>query len=372
MRILVLAADFPPSVGGIQTMLPELLRRLPDEVIVLAPGPEAATPGAPFRVMRVTSRPRLGLLGLARMLVAAFRVCRGGRPDLVVCGHVVTGPIGLLLKLLVRRPYVVLTYAWEVRRKRWTRLLGRVLRGAAAVVAISLFTRDEVRRFGVATERIDVIWPGVDPERFCPANGVAAPPAAAPPTLLTVARLDERNKGHDSVIRALPLILAKIPRARYLVVGDGRLRDYLEVLAADVGVAEAVVFAGAVSADALPGLYRECDVFILASRDAWAGGGSEGFGIVCLEAAATAKPVIAGRSGGLPEAIEDGVTGVLVDGEDFLALADAAVRLLTDSALAGRLGQAGRERILRQLTWDHARDRLRAVFTRVVAEHDRG
>jgi len=372
MKILFLAADFPPAVGGIQTMLIELLRRLPDEIVVLAPGPSLEDGGERFRVIRVTRTPRLGFLGLARMLVAALRVCAAGRPDLVVCGHVITGPVGLFLKWVFRRPYVVLTYAWEVRRKRWSRLLGRVLHAAAAVVAISRFTREAVRRFGVPDDRIHVIWPGVDPERFSPSNGTGALRAPRPPTLLTVARLDERHKGHDSVIRALPLIRAKVPEVRYVVAGEGRLRDYLEILAADTGVSATVVFAGGVPASALSGLYRECDVFVLASRDAWAGGGSEGFGIVCLEAAAAAKPVIAGRSGGLPEAVEDGVSGLVVDGEDLIALADAAVRLLTDPAFAGRLGEAGRQRVLRQLTWDHARDRLRTLFTQVVDEHDRG
>lgn len=369
MRILLLAADFPPSVGGIQTMLLEIFRRLPDEVTVLAPaeaGAAEADRAQPFSVVRAGTRPRLGVAGLVRMLLRAMWECCARPPDLVVCGHVVTAPIGLLVKRLFRRPYVVFTYAWEVQRKRWSRVIGRVLRGADAVVAISAFTRDAVKRFGVAPDRIHIISPGVDPVRFSPTDGVEVRQRPWRPTLLTVARLNERYKGHDSVIRALPLILAKVPEARYVVAGQGRLQDYLEALARNVGVAEAVVFVGAVPDSDLPRLYRECDVFVLASRNSRTGGGGEGFGIVCLEAAATEKPVVAGRSGALPDTVQDGATGLLVHGDDPLELAEAVVKLLTDSAFAGRLGRAGRRRVLQEMTWEHARDKVQHLFASVA------
>lgn len=365
MRILLLAADFPPAVGGIQTLLLEIFRRLGDEITALAPGRDdvSAAGRLPFTVVRVTRASRLGALGMLRMLALAVTRSLFRPPDLVVCGHVLTGPIGLAMKWLFRRPYVVLTYAYEVQRKRWARLVGFVLRHADAVVAISAYTREAVERFGVAPARIRVISPGVDASRFTPG---AAGNGARRPTLLTVARLNERYKGHDSVIRALPLIQAKVPDVRYVVAGEGRLRDYLETLARNLGVVDAVIFTGAVADAELPGLYRDCDVFVLASRESRSGGGAEGFGIVCLEASATGKPVIAGRSGGLPDAVQDGVGGLLVDPEDLFDLTEAAVKLLTDRDFAGRLGRDGRRWITERMTWDHVGARCQDLFADVA------
>lgn len=367
MRIMLLAADFPPSIGGIQTLLLEIFRRLPDEVVALAPGRDAPDPPArpPFQVVRVTPGTRLGLLGTLLMLVRALAYAVRRPPDLVVCGHVLTGPIGLVMQALFRCPYVVYTYAYEVRRKRWARLVSLVLRRADAVIAISVYTREAVERFGVPSSKIRVITPGVDATRFTPANGRA--PAPRRPTLLTVARLNERYKGHDTVIRVLPLIRAKVPDVRYVVAGDGRLRDYLETLARNIGVSDAVVFAGSVADDALPDLYRTCDVFVLASRESRTGGGAEGFGIVCLEASASGKPVIAGRSGGLPDAVHEGVSGLLVDSEDLFELTDAVVQVLTDRTVAAALGESGRQWIVEGMTWDHVAVRCRALFAEVVA-----
>lgn len=365
MKLLLLAADFPPSVGGIQTMLLEIFRRLPDKVVALAPGRDDANHAErpPFRVIRVTSATRLGLLGSLRMLVSALAQAVRHRPDVIVCGHVLTGPIGLVVKWVFRRPYVVFTYAYEVQRKHWARLVGLVLRRADAVVAISAYTREAVERFGVPSSRIHVISPGVDAGRFSPGPGGNG---ARRPTLLTVARLNERYKGHDSVIRALPLIRAKAPDVRYVVAGDGRLRDYLETLARNLGVDDAVTFTGAVPDEALPDLYRQCDVFVLASRESRSGGGAEGFGIVCLEASATGKPVIAGRSGGLPDAVQDGVSGLLVDTEDLFELTDAVVRVLGDRELASELGRGGRRWIVERMTWDHVAARCRDLFVDVA------
>src|SRR5439155_19430897 len=117
--------------------------------------------------------------------------------------------------------------------------------------------------------------------------------------ILSVGRLTEPYKGHDTVIRALPLVKAKCPDVRYVVAGDGPLRDYLGRVARSVGVADDVEFLGEIPDDALPDTYRSCDVLVQLSRESRALGDAEGFGIVCLEAAACGKPVVAGRSGGL-------------------------------------------------------------------------
>jgi phosphatidylinositol alpha-1,6-mannosyltransferase len=173
-------------------------------------------------------------------------------------------------------------------------------------------------------------------------------------------------KGHDTTIRALPLVRAKVPGARYLIAGDGPLRAYLGRVAASVGVTDAVHFLGDVADDALPDLYRSADLLVTLSRESPSVGGAEGFGIVCLEAAACGIPVVAGRSGGLPDAVADGVTGLLVDPHDSGAAAEAIVRVLADAALAHRLGAAGRARVLERFTWDKMANDARRVFGEAV------
>jgi phosphatidylinositol alpha-1,6-mannosyltransferase len=159
------------------------------------------------------------------------------------------------------------------------------------------------------------------------------------------------------VIRALPAVLKQVPDAAYLLVGDGPDRRRLEQLARKHGVADAVVFAGEVPNQELPDYYNLCDAFVMLSRDrCLKTGGSlgEGFGIVFLEAAACGKPAVGGRSGGIPEAVSDGVSGLLADPLDVPAVAQTITQLLQDPDLAHRLGEQGRKRVMEQFTWQRS------------------
>ncbi|NLB96282.1 MAG: glycosyltransferase, partial [Armatimonadetes bacterium] len=187
------------------------------------------------------------------------------------------------------------------------------------------------------------------------------------PVLVTVSRLLER-KGHDVVLRALPRIAAAVPEVAYLVAGTGPREPVLRRLAGELGVAERVVFAGRVPDEELADYYGAADVFIHPNREL-PNGDVEGFGIVFLEANAAGKPVIGGNSGGTPDAVVDGVTGFLIDPNDVDAVADAAIRLLTDRDLARKLGEQGRERARTEFTWERAVERLRALNRKVVAEY---
>jgi phosphatidylinositol alpha-1,6-mannosyltransferase len=392
VRVLLLTWDFPPARGGIQTWMLELARRLPDaRVHVLAPaqrGDREFDRTSGVQVSRLASA-RLGLWAwLAVLCLRTLWYCLVDRPDLVVCGHVVTAPAGLLARRLLGIRYAVFTYGYEVRRRRWKRLLGLLLRGASALAACSRFTRDAVLALGVPPERVHVVYPGVDAVRFAPSTngGSSTSPLSPPsphmwrggqgvrpgagerPTLVSVARLAELYKGHDTLIRVLPLVRARVPGTRLRVAGDGPLREYLHRIAKSVGVDDAVEFLGEVADDSLPELYRTSDAFVLMSRESPSKGGAEGFGIVCLEAAACEKPVVAGRSGGLVDAVDDGVTGILVDPEDPAAVAEALIAVLSDSALAERMGQAGRERVLARFTWDKVIGDARRVFDEAVGD----
>ena len=196
--------------------------------------------------------------------------------------------------------------------------------------------------------KMQLIYPAVDPERFKPLD--AAMVRSGRRVILSVSRLVER-KGQDQVIRALPSVLVKVPQAEYWIVGEGPMRPSLERLAQELGLEEKVQFLGVLNSEQLVPMYNQCDVFAMPSKECQDSGHVEGFGIVFLEANACGKPVIGGRSGGMPEAIEEGKSGLLVDPENSRELADALTRLLTDSTLAAELGAYGRQRVLTQLNW---------------------
>ena len=183
----------------------------------------------------------------------------------------------------------------------------------------------------------------------------------------TVGNLVAR-KGHDMVIRALPRVRQTVPDVTYLIIGDGPYRGQLEALAGALGVRDRVIFAGGIPNEELPPIYALSDLFVMPSRDQSEECDVEGFGVVFLEANACAKPVVGGRSGGICEAISDGVTGLLVDPNDPEDIANALVRLLTNSDLATRLGKRGRLRVVRDFSWERVGDQVLGILDSVFQE----
>ena len=342
----------------------ELARGIPDaSVRVLAPavrGDRAFDASSGCRTTRLRGA-RLGVITwLAELCVWTLWECLVRRPDLIVCGHYVSAPAAFITHRLLRIPYVVFAYGHEVRRKRVRRVQRVLLQNCRMVVACSRFTRSAVLDIGVSPNRARVLYPGVDARTFAPRpEGTRS---TRQRTLLTVSRLTDLYKGHDTLIRALPYITAKHPDVRYVIAGDGPLRGYLEHLSKAVGVSRNVEFPGEVSDEVLLDLYRTCDVFVLLSRESPTDGGAEGFGIVFLEAAACCKPAIAGNSGGISDAVEHGRTGILVDPENVLAVASAIMSLLDDPEKASQLGQAGRQMVLERFTWEHVMQDARSLF----------
>jgi phosphatidylinositol alpha-1,6-mannosyltransferase len=246
----------------------------------------------------------------------------------------------------------------------------RVFHSAGALLANSRNTASMMAAMGAPESRIRVVHPGVDPERYHPgAAGAAALRARLAPSdevlLLTVGRF-QRRKGHDTALRALARIDRGAVPVRYAIVGDGDERGSLQRLAHDLGITGRVTFEGVVPAAALPSYYAAADIFIHPNRVE--NGDLEGFGIVFLEAAAAGLAVIAGRSGGVPEAVVDGVTGVLISGTDVDELVTAIVALGREPDQRRTMGAAGRERVMREFTWDRAAEKVRAVHEQVAAE----
>ncbi|MCB8983666.1 MAG: glycosyltransferase family 4 protein [Ardenticatenaceae bacterium] len=310
---------------------------------------------APFPIDRVPPGRKRGATSLD-FLRRFGRIVRQWQPDIALSGVAYpTAILARLIHLIYRLPYVVYAHSEDVTigrpLARWG--LGWALRGATAVLTVSQFTVNELRKLGVPPERIHLVSPGIDVQPFTEAHPHAAWPGKW--VLLTVARLVAR-KGQDTVIRALPQVLKSVPNAHYVIVGGGPDEAYLRQLAAELGVAGHVTFAGHVADAELPAYYARCDAFAMLTRQG--AGEVEGFGITFLEAGAAGKPVIGGQAGGVADAVANGVTGLLVDPLDGRAVAEAITRLARDPALAQRMGAAGRARVLENYTT--------AVFARKV------
>jgi phosphatidylinositol alpha-1,6-mannosyltransferase len=181
------------------------------------------------------------------------------------------------------------------------------------------------------------------------------------PVVCCVSRLVAR-KGQDMLIRALPRLATAVPDVRLLIVGSGPYDGTLRSLARASGVADRVTFAGAVPYAELPAYFRAGDVFAMPCRSRLGGLDIEALGAVFLQGAAVGRPVVAGRSGGAPEAVQDGTTGVVVDPESPSAIADVLAALLTDRDRAGRMGEAGAAWVHREWTWDAMARRLQGLI----------
>ena len=375
MRLLLVTRNFPPLTGGSCVVYHYLCRCLGGEAQVLAGSldrnlEERWDAGQPYRVYRMAAmnpseparrRDRLSKLVRGsrayfwkRSLVAAATVIaiRRGRAEAVCIGSFQE----YWLAAFVRRagiPVVFYTHAEELTSPDESRFVGtghfEALRKAEGVVAVSRFTRDKLVELGVREDRIELIPNGIDLQAFTPGEKDAGLlkeyGLSGKRILLTVGRLTER-KGHSTVLRALPRILESFPDVVYVAAGPGRfLREIgLPALAKELGVEEHVRFVGTVEAARLCDLYRACEIFVMPNYTL-PNGETEGFGLVFLEAAACGKPVIGGRDGGVPDAVIDGETGLLINGASVEEFAEAAMRLLGDRELAARMGARGLERV---------------------------
>ena len=363
MRILLPTPDYPPITGGIQLLLERLVRHSRFSYEVITP----RTPGKALRFARsadVTRTPRLADHRATVAILNAVTVRRAAalRPDAVLSGHVVAGPGALAVQALFGTPAIQYLYSSELSgRPQLSRL---VARRARALVAISSHTRLQALTIGAPAAKVHTILPGVDPKLGSRSRTV--PREAGPPTVVTVARLEDRYKGFDVMIRAVPLIRARVPDARWVIVGDGSLRAELEGTAEAYGVTDCVSFTGALDDEARDGWLDRADVFAMPSRLMPDGTGGEGFGIVYLEAAMHGLPSVAGDGGGAVDAVIDGETGVTVDATDHVAVADAIADLLLDPERRARLGEAARARA-EQLSWARMADQVDRLIESVVA-----
>lgn len=384
-KTFLLTDEFPPIQTGVARMMGEISRRYPrGELLVStgqhhdAPETDGHYPGVVIDRLAIRTRSLKHLVGRLLWSRRVAALVRQHKPRFLWCDSI--RPSAYPAKWAHERlgaKYGVLVHGGdllqELHRIHHSKLARRtakaLLGSAAAVVANSQWTREQaqtvLRELGLdpLAEHVQVVPLGTDPQQFRPGLDTREVRARyrleGGPWVLTVARL-ELYKGVDTGIRAIARLRADGVDVRYAVVGAGKKRRAFMKLAKELNAGDAVRFVGNVPDADLPLLYSVATAYLGASRRA-DGTRIEGFGVALAEASATGLPVIAGRGGGLAEAVEDGETGLVVDPEDLDAVAAALRRVLTDDLFARRLGQGGRKSVETQYNWDRVIRDLREI-----------
>ena len=374
MRHLILTLDFPPLLdGGVARSMDETARALAaagQSVRVLTRGGGVDVIrhdiGYPASVTRWWGHHWQKF----HPCFLALHLPRVGRQERGAVVHTSTWQVApSVLKRAKKYGWKVLVHAQgrEVAatfsEPRRLERMKEVLTAADGVLPISRHLADLVRQAGVAPERIHLITPAIDVRRVQGGDGKqfrAKYLLGDRPLLLTLARLVDR-KGQDTVIRALPRVLAEIPDLTYVLAGGGSYRGELEKLARELGVEKSVLFAGFVADADVPDVYAAADAYVMVSREGREAGDIEGFGITYLEASAAGLPVISGNTAGALDAVFPDETGLLVDPTDVKAVGDAVVSLFKNRDRARALGAAGKARVARDFSLESRAAKIIAV-----------
>ena len=370
-RILLVTNDFPPRPGGIQSFLHGLVSRLPSNDVVVYTsrwrGWETWDAAQPFRIVREDTSVLLPTRSVRRR---AQQLLREHGCDVAWFGA--AAPLGLMadgLRAAGAHRVIATTHGHEAG---WAMLPGarHLLRRIASTVDVLTYLGDYTRTrlagaIGDANvSKLRQLAPGVDTELFRPGLGAAVREQLGlgdRRVVVCVSRLMPR-KGQDMLIRALPAVQAEVPDAALLLVGGGPYRSRLESLVADTGVGDSVLFTGTVPWNELPAYYGAGDVFAMPCRTRLGGADVEGLGIVYLEASACGLPVIAGNSGGAPDAVLEDETGYVVDGRSVDEVAERIRELLADDERRAALGATGRVWVQERWSWSRQQQVLQQLL----------
>jgi phosphatidyl-myo-inositol dimannoside synthase len=371
-RTLIVTNDFPPRTGGIESFVLAMARRMPkDQVLVHTArqeGDRAFDATLDFPVVRDRSRLLVPTPAISRR---AAELARAEGCDRVWFGA--AAPLGLManrLRAAGVQQLVATTHGHEV----WwagvpvTRsLIRRIGRDVDVVTYLGEYCRARIAPALDPADRARMVQltPGVDDTVFHPGADGAGVRArhglGERPVIVCVSRMVAR-KGQDVLVEALPRIRQQVPDAALLLVGDGPYRREVERRVDRLGLRAHVVFAGRVPWAQTPDYYAAGTVFCMPTRTRLAGLEPEALGICYLEAAAVGLPVVAGDSGGAPDAVLDGENGFVVDGRDTSAVADRCAQLLLDPQLAARFGERGRAWVAQQWRWDDLAVKLQQLL----------
>ena len=389
MKLLMLTWNYPPTVGGIEQVAyytATSLRNRGHALEVIAAALPAGAQELPDSAGVLHRAKRKGIPAfLVHAFLAGWKRVRAMRPDAILCASLTAAPAAWLLSKLTRIPYAILIYGSDLvlPRRLYQMAISPLLSGASMLFPISQNTRDRLVRRGLNPARIRLVSPGVTP----------LPPATAEPgeslvrlmkelqgrpVLLTVGRLVRRKGILEFIEQVMPLLAARIPGIVYLVVGGEpksslihheRIWDQLTAAIQKGGHADRVKLLGRLSDADLGLVYNQANLFVLPCRDDPAD--VEGFGIVILEAALHDVPSVATRCGGIPDAIAEGATGVLVPPGQPQDMAEAILHLLQHPGRLKELGAAARQRTLSEFKWDAVAARYESGLQEMLSSSPR-
>ncbi|WKG11242.1 glycosyltransferase family 4 protein [Nocardia sp. PE-7] len=372
-RTLLVTNDFPPRPGGIQSYLQALSNQLPTEdLVVYAPrwrgdSHKKFDAAQKFQVVR---HPTTLMLPTPAVIKRASALLREHRCDTVWFGA--AAPLAVMAPILRRAGAERILASTHGHEVGWSMLPGsrQVLRSIGehtdVVTYVSKYTRGRFASAFGPRAALEHLPPGVDPTEFRPDPAAREELRARyglgeRPTVLCLSRLVPR-KGQDMLIVAMSEIRERVDGAVLVIAGGGPYETRLRALAEALGVQDSVVFTGRVPSGELAAHHTIADVFAMPCRTRGAGLDVEGLGIVFLEASASGVPVVAGDSGGAPETVREGETGIVVHGRSVSQISDAIVELLTDRDKAAQMGAAGRAWVEQNWHWDRQGARLRELL----------
>jgi phosphatidylinositol alpha-1,6-mannosyltransferase len=364
-KILCITNDFGPRAGGIETFVIGLIERLPfGSVIVYTSAQEESAPYdlkwlQDFGVEVVRDKSKI-LLPTPGVAYCVHALVRERKITTVFFGA--AAPLGLLSKGLRRagvKEIVALTHGHEVWWSKvfpFTLAMKSISRQVNTLTYLGEFTRNAISKSvtKVAAQSMVKIAPGIDTDHFSPQDARELRNElglSEKKVIVSVGRLVHR-KGQDVLIEAMPAIIKDVPYAHLLMIGEGPYRGYLENRVKALGIQESVTFIGRIHYVDLPRYLCVGDLFVMPSRSRLAGLEVEGLGIVYLEASACGLPVIAGDSGGAPDAVLEGQTGLVVDGTQKTEVASAVVKLLLDPERSQAMGIRGRQWVIQEWRWE--------------------
>jgi phosphatidylinositol alpha-1,6-mannosyltransferase len=373
-RLLWVTLHFPPAIGGVQEYTFQLLRRMPnDSVVVLCPPSEADRQWdarQPFTIRRRNFFTRVPVW--PRWILLFFHVFYIGITEKISVFHagevLPTGTVVMIIAWLLRRPYVVTTHGMDIllpqqfHRKQW--IAKKVYAHARAITVLSEYAKGKLQSQGVDSKKMIILPPSTDlhpePQDLKTAEALRSRfHLENKRVVFSLSRL-VRRKGHDRLIPAFARIAESVPDVQLVIGGDGPDRSYLTMLAHQHHLSDRITFLGRIREEEKRGWLQLCTFFVLIPR-LEGSADVEGFGIVYLEAAAFEKTSLASTSGGVPEAVVDGETGVLVNPEEVEAIATKLSALLADSQRCRTLGrQANARRLLR--SWDRQAQILQQLY----------
>lgn len=365
-KILLVTNDFGPRTGGIETFVIGLLERIAGHKVFVFTSNQGDTTSydknwqEEFGITVIRDRSRI-LLPSWRVTRVAKKIVSDQKIEVVIFGA--AAPLGLMGGALRKsgvKKIVALTHGHEVW---WAKIfpfnlaINRIGRTSDHLTYLGEFTRNAISK---ALAKKDAqamvkIAPGIDTGHFIPQPDSMAKRIKLglenKKIIISVGRLVHR-KGQDKLIEAMPMIIKRIPNAHLLLVGEGPYREHLENLVRKLNLQENVTFAGRILYDKLPSYLSAADLFAMPSRSRFFGLEVEGLGIVYLEASACGIPVVAGNSGGAPDAVLEGITGLCVDGTNVEQIASAVIAICSDAQRASELGANGRNWIVDQWRWE--------------------